>query len=666
MRPTDPFLHSSQETAMTRFSMRSLPFAPLSIRVLALTLALAALPASRARAEGESGVSAEVERMSRIGRCGSPSFSPDGERLAVVCDLSGIPQVWTVPATGGFPRMVTDFEDQVGGVRWSPDGRWLALSLAPGGGMNQQAYLVRPDGTELRRITDGGREGNWLAGWTDDGSALLLSSNRDDPSSMDPYLYRIGEGRMERLYDLEGIGDVQDLSADGARGVLYQMVSRGDDALSLLDVASGEVRPLTPHEGTATSGSAHLAPDGRTVYFVTDVGRDLHAMARVRLGEDGGPGPIETLRAREDADLEDLLVSDDGRLAALAWNVAGKTELEIVDLPSGEVTARPQPPAEIAALGELSPDGRRLALVVSGSTQPSDVWVYDLADGTFLRITESPHPGVDLSSLVAPELARYPAHDGLELSGWLYRPPGAEGPAPYVLSFHGGPEGQERPRFRSDYQALLARGIGVFAPNVRGSAGFGKRFVHLDDGALRFDGIRDIESTVGYLVSRGIADPGRIGIMGGSYGGYMTLAGLAWYPELFAAGADYFGMVNFATFFEQTEPWMAAISTVEYGDPETEADLLWKLSPLSRIDAITVPTLVLHGANDTNVPLVEAKQVAENLGERNVPVELVVFPDEGHGFRKTDNRIRATVEMVGWFERYLKGGDSTPAGTGGI
>jgi len=255
---------------------------------------------------------------------------------------------------------------------------------------------------------------------------------------------------------------------------------------------------------------------------------------------------------------------------------------------------------------------------------------------------------------VRPELVRYPAADGLALSGWLYRPPAATGPAPYVLSFHGGPEGQERPSFHADYQALLARGIGVFAPNVRGSSGFGKRFVNLDNGPLRVGAVRDIQATVDYLVGQKIADPRRIGIMGGSYGGYMVMAGLSEYPDLFAAGADLFGVVNFETFFAHTEPWMAAISTVEYGDPKTQLQMLKDLSPIHKVDRVKAPTLVLHGANDTNVPVVEAEQVVDSLKRRGVPVEYVLFPDEGHGFRKTPNRIRSTVAIVHWFEQYLK------------
>jgi dipeptidyl aminopeptidase/acylaminoacyl peptidase len=223
-----------------------------------------------------------------------------------------------------------------------------------------------------------------------------------------------------------------------------------------------------------------------------------------------------------------------------------------------------------------------------------------------------------------------------------------------VLSFHGGPEGQERPQFNPTYQALLAQGISVLAPNVRGSSGFGKRYVNLDNGPLRVNGVRDIEATLDYLTQAGIADPERIGIMGGSYGGYMVMAGLAEYPDRFAAGANLFGVVNFETFFANTEPWMAAISTVEYGDPVTQVELLRELSPIHKVDRVSAPTIVLHGANDTNVPVVEAEQVVSSLRARGVPVEYVLYPDEGHGFRSMKNRLHSTVAIVQWFAQYLR------------
>jgi dipeptidyl aminopeptidase/acylaminoacyl peptidase len=380
------------------------------------------------------------------------------------------------------------------------------------------------------------------------------------------------------------------------------------------------------------------------------------ALFRIRLNSDGTPGPMEMLAERTDGELSGLELNYQGTMAALVWNVKGRDELSFFDLRSGKQILGPKIPGEIAAGMAFSRDGSKLAITITGSAQPADVWVLDMRSKQFHQLTFSSHAGIDLDALVRPELVTFKSFDGLELSGWLYRSPDQKGPGPFVLSFHGGPEGQERPSFRSDYQALLSQGIGVFAPNVRGSSGFGKKFVNLDNGELRVNGVRDIRACVDYLVSNHIADPKRIGITGGSYGGYMTMAGLTEYPDLFAAGVDLFGIVNFMTFFQHTEPWMAAISTVEYGDPATQKEMLDRLSPIYKLDRIKAATMVQHGANDTNVPVIEAEQIVNTLKQRGVPVEYVLFPDEGHGFRKIPNRIRSTVEMVRFFKEHLNGG----------
>jgi dipeptidyl aminopeptidase/acylaminoacyl peptidase len=599
----------------------------------------------------------EVARMAKIGACWSPSFSPDGSQLAFVSNLNGVPQVWIVDLAGGWPRLVTALDDQVGGVNWSPGGKWLAFSLAPGGGMNQQIFLVRPDGMELRRITPGGKENNWLGGWSRDGKLLSLASNREYPSTMDGYLFDSESGETTMAAKNPGIGVITDLSADYTKAVIYRMESRSSDNLFLRDLESGEEQLLTEHEGPGSFDGGVFSPDGSIIYLSSNVNSDRTVFAHIKILADGTVTAIQDIATRDDAELGSFAVSDDGSLAALLWNARGESLLEFVNLETLERNPGPELPAEIADGLEFSDDGRYLAMTLSGAAAPSDVWILDRKSSEFRQLTHSPHAGVDLESMVRPRLLTYPAHDGLELSGWLYQRVDMEGPAPFVLSFHGGPEGQERPRFRSDYQALLARGIGVFAPNVRGSSGFGKHFVNLDNGALRYDGIKDIKATVEFLVGEEVADPKRIGILGGSYGGYMTMAGLAWYPELFAAGANLFGVVNFETFFAETEPWMAAISTVEYGDPATQVELLRDLSPIHKVDQVRAPTIVLHGANDTNVPVVEAEQVVESLESRGVPVEYVLFADEGHGFRKTKNRITATVSIVDWFERYLVGSE---------
>lgn len=604
---------------------------------------------------GAQDLEEKVSLMAKIRAAWSPSFSPDGGRLAFVSDLNGVPQIWVVNSRGGWPRLVTGLDDQVGGVSWSPDGEWLAFSLAPGGGMNTQVYLVRPDGTDLRRLTDGGAENNWLGNWSHDGHLLSISSNRRGASSMDAYAYDMRTEELGEIAENPGIGAVTDLSRDGRRAVLWRMESRSDDNLLLLDLEDRSESLLTPHEGPGSFGGGRFSPDGSAVYLTSNAERELIGFVRVKIGAGGEVGPVEYLAARDDAELSDFAITEDGRTAALIWNVAGRSELEFFDLESLQASPGPELPAEIAGSLAFSRDGRRLAMTVSGAAAPTDIWVLERDSGALIQITQSPHAGIALDDLIRPELVHFEATDGLQLSGWLYRPANVSAPAPYVISFHGGPEGQERPRFRSDYQALLAAGIGVFAPNVRGSAGFGKRFVNLDNGALRYGAIEDIASCVAYLVDNGIAHPDRIGIAGGSYGGYMTMAGLAWYPELFAAGANLFGVVNFETFFRNTEPWMAAISKIEYGDPDSQAELLRDLSPIHKVDRVQAPTIVLHGANDTNVPVVEAEQVVESLERRGIPVKYVLFPDEGHGFRKTENRITATTAIVQWFSEYLRG-----------
>lgn len=619
---------------------------------------LSLLAATPAVPSTEDDLEASVTRMAKIGSSSSPSFSPDGSRVAFLSNLSGVPQVWTVPASGGWPSMVTALDDPVSDVAWSPKGDELAIAVAPGGGMNEQVYLVRPDGTDLTRLTDGGQETNWLGPWTFDGTGLSFASNRTRPESMDAYLHDLESGKSSLVAANPGVGYFLDVSRDGRFAVLYRQKTRGDNDVFLVQLTGerGETL-LTPHEAPAQFNEAVFSPDGRTVYLSSNGGRDRMAFARVRLA--GGIGSVEILESREDAELQEFALTADGSTAALLWNASGRSELSFLDLETKESLPGPKLPAEIAYGLTFSRDGARLAFTVSGSALPSNVFVLERGTG-MAAITDSPHPGVDLGSLVSPELVRYPAHDGIELSAWLYRARGAPmsgspgAPGAMVLSFHGGPEGQERPSFNATYQALLARGISVLAPNVRGSSGFGKTFVNLDNGAFRANGVRDIDSTVKYLVERGLADPKRLGIMGGSYGGYMVMAALTEYPDAFAAGADLYGVVNFETFFARTEPWMASISKVEYGDPETEAEMLRALSPIHKVDRVKAPTIVLHGANDTNVPVVEAEQVVDSLRKRGVPVEYVLFPDEGHGFRKTPNRIRSTLSIVRWFETYLK------------
>lgn len=591
-----------------------------------------------------------IRLMAKIGRCWSPSLSPDQRQIAFVSDITGIPQVWRMPISGGFPERVTSIEEQVNQVQWSPTSDWLAVESAMGGGMNSQIDIVRPDGTGLRRLTVGGLSNNWLNMWSKDGESILFSSNMDDANSMDSYQVAIDSAKIQSISKNGGTGRIDAISSDGQQVIVSRVAYRGDNNHYLVDTETNTETLLTPHDPPGSFYNALFDADDKQIYLISNRDSDLGTLVRF---------PVNNLDewtvvcARDDAELVEFTLANDGDKIALVWNIAGRTELELFSLASNTSIAMIDLPCEIVSSLKFSKDDRLLLMCLNGSQSPMDIWTLDVATHALHQLTFSPHAGVNLDTLVKPTLETYTAHDDLTLTGWLYTPNHGKAPYPTVLSFHGGPEGQEQPRLRYEYQAILAQGIAVFAPNVRGSSGFGKRFVNLDNGALRVNAVKDIESTANHLTEQGIAKSGHLGIMGGSYGGYMTMAGLTEFPTLFAAGANLYGVVNFKTFFEQTEPWMAAISKIEYGDPDTEADMLYDLSPINKLDQVISPTLVLHGANDTNVPVIEAEQVVEQLKERDVPVAYVLFPDEGHGFKREENRLTSIKAIVGWFTQYL-------------
>ena len=597
-----------------------------------------------------------MTRCSRTPACVSASLSPDGRKLAFCSSLSGIQQAWTVDAAGGWPLPLTALDDPVTAVEWSPDGHWLALTVTPGGGVHTQVFVARPDGSDLRRLTRGGSETNRYTGWSQQGW-LHLASNERSAKTMDAVLVEPATGERRTVADLGGVGGIADVSADGRLALVERVRQRSDGDVLIIDLETGREVVLTPHEGPATNRHAHFSPDGRFVYLATDLGRELLGLARIDLARAAGgqPGPPELVAGRDDAELSLFATSPDGRHGALVWNTAGRFEIELLDLLTNRREPGPPPPAHTVTWVGLSAGGARMAILAQGAAMPANVWAWDRGDRTVRQVTRHAPAGVDLASLVRPELVRFPAHDGLELTGWLYR--ASDRPGPVVLQFHGGPEAQELVRFTAPYQALLASGISVLAPNVRGSSGFGKTFVNLDNGPLRVNAVRDIEACAEWLIASGVAEPGRLGIMGSSYGGFMTTAGITEYPDLFAAAATIAGIVNFETFFAHTEPWIAAVSRIDYGDPDTEADLLGRLSPIHKMDRARAATLVIHGANDTNVPVVEAEQVVETLRSRGVPVEYLLFPDEGHGLTRTANVLAATSAIVRWFRRHLHGAE---------
>ncbi|MCW2580396.1 MAG: Peptidase prolyl oligopeptidase active site domain protein, partial [Blastococcus sp.] len=351
-------------------------------------------------------------------------------------------------------------------------------------------------------------------------------------------------------------------------------------------------------------------------------------------------------------DLDGYALRTDGTVLAV-WTAGGITELAVHALSDGALVRTIPLPEPVMPGWSLSADGATMVAELTGPRSPRGLFRL-LVDGsaTAAPLPSTP-PRPDLSALVTPVRHDYVAPDGMPLSGWLYVPQGLQGPNRTVVTFHGGPEGQERPDYSPLAQTLVAAGLTVFAPNVRGSGGFGRAFLTADDGAERKASFEDVRTTVDELVTAGIAEPGRIGAHGWSYGGYLTLVALTRWPDLFAAGTSGAGMSDLRTFFAGTEPWMAAASVTEYGDPVVDRDLLESLSPMTDLARLTSPVLLVHGDRDTNVPVAESVQAHQALQALGAPSDLLLLPGEGHTIVGRDHLVELSGRVAAWFDRWL-------------
>jgi dipeptidyl aminopeptidase/acylaminoacyl peptidase len=526
----------------------------------------------------------------------------DGERLAYTTNRrNGVAfDTWVLDLTTGSERCVFATGGWTGPGRFSPAGRWLAISELTERAGDNRLYLLEVGGAGRDEVDR-------------------------DPAERGP----------------------EDQAPMGGEPLDRDPLGRNPESWYPIDREHAAVMELAPHDRPASVGAPSWLPDESAFFFSTDVDRDRRAIARG--APDGGWEHV--IEPGWDAS---CAVDRSGRHLLVAWNEDGRTQAELRDPttldPSGPV---PLPGEGVAGGFRFTRDGRYLAFSYSSPLIPGDTWRYDTIDGSLDRLTLSPCD-VNPSTFVDAELIRYRSFDGLEVPAFVFRPRGP-GPFPVVVRIHGGPESQYRPSFEAVTQYLVAHGFAVVAPNVRGSTGYGRNYQQLDDVDRRFDAVRDLAALHDWLADQPELDEERAALYGGSYGGYMVLAGLAFQPDRWAAGVDIVGISDLVTFLENTAPWRRAYREREYGSLEHDRELLESLSPIHHVDQMRAPLLIIHGANDPRVPVSEAEQIHRELRRRGITSELLVYEDEGHGLSKLGNRLDAYPRVASFLGDVLSG-----------
>lgn len=598
-----------------------------------------------------------LERLAQFQNVRDAAFqgwAPDGAGMLVRTRFGNSAQLHRVYEPGGRREQATFFEEPVLGRPIPASRGQLLATLSKGGNENYQIYHVDLTAFRTELLTDG-KTRNELGPVSADGKRMIVSSNRRTPSDMD--LYAVDPSRPSEWQLLMQTGahwNAFDWSPDGQRILLARYVSINESYPGVLELESRALTALpSPGAEKGAVGEMAFAPDGRTYYLTTDVGSEYLRLARASIDK---LGHYEYLTSDLTWDVDEIEVDTKTGKLAFTINEDGASKLFVLE----EGRRREIPlPLGIASGLEFSPDGKQLGFSLARPNGPSDAFSVPVAGGETTRWTYSEVGGLNPASFVVPERIRFPSFDGREIPAWAYRPAGAtqQKKAPVLITIHGGPESQYRPIFSPTTQFYASEGIAVIHPNVRGSAGYGKTYLRLDNAELREDSVKDIGALLDWIAQQPDLDASRVAVSGGSYGGYMVLASLVHYGDRLKAGVDYVGIANFITFLERTSPYRRDLRRAEYGDerqPEMRS-IFEQINPTANADKIVSALMVAHGRNDPRVPFFEAEQIVDIVRGKGREVWTVYADNEGHGFAKKDNSdyVRAAEAM--FLRRFLLG-----------
>lgn len=590
-----------------------------------------------------------IQDFLEVKAAGSPSFSPDGSKIAYLSTITGTTQVHLMSSDGLDSEQLTDYPDSIGFARFSPAEDKILFGKSEGGNEQTQFFILDLKTREITDITKRHDVRHDFGSWSKDGKKICFASTERNGKDFDVYVMDVATLEKTCVFDGGGWCAAAGFSPNGTYVIAAQQHSNFNNDAYLCNVVSGEVEHITPHEGNVLHLNPRWLPDESAFFFTQDKDREFLGLAKYTLADK----KTEYVLTPE-WDIDGVAIDSQGKRLAVIVNEDGYNKARFYDpltlnefphtLQAGNITAT-----------HFSKDGTKLALAMGDSCRSTNVWVLEFESGVSRQITHSPQ-GVPPDVMVEPELIRYESFDGLSVPAFVYRPKDVpkDSKLPVIINLHGGPESQYQPSFAPITQYFVYSGYIVVAPNVRGSSGYGKTYMALDDVEKRMDSVKDMVSLRDYLKTVPGVDIDKVVLMGGSYGGFMVLAGLAFYPELWAAGIDIVGIGNFVTFLENTASYRRAMREAEYGSLEHNRELLERISPFNSVEKIEAPLCVIHGANDPRVPLSEAEQVVSKLKELGREVELLVYEDEGHGLAKLKNRLDAYPKVVSFLERVLK------------
>lgn len=637
-----------------------MPQPPSIARAAALAAAVAATALAGCRAVREPAIEKRavpeysIEQILDTTAYTGASFSADGKSILVSSDRSGVFNAWSVPTDGGEPVSLTQSTTEaVNAESWFPaDDRFLYTGDQGG---NELTHLfVRESDASVHDLTPGDKLKASFRGWSRDDRSFFVATNEREPRFFDLYEMVVDGYKRTLLYRNDAGFELGPVSDDKRFVALRETRTETDTDIHLYDRQTGRDRVLTAHTGEVYNDPQDFSRDGRWLYYLSDEASEFRYLVRMDL-ESGRREVIE----KPDWDVEAAGFSRHGAYLWIAINADARTELRLYHAKTMQAVTLPALPRAALTSLVFSADEKHAALYVNGCRQPSDLYLLDLETGRARALTHSLNAAIRPDDLVEGEVARFHSYDNVEVPGLLFKPhpAGLDARAPALVWVHGGPGDQSRLTYNGLLQFLVNHGYVVFAINNRGSRGYGRTFYSMDDRKHGDADLGDCVASKKFLTATGFVDPTRIGIIGGSYGGYMVLAALAFRPDEFVAGVDLFGVSNWVRTLTSIPPYWESFKKALYkeiGDPRLDEVYLKSISPLFHAESIRRPLMVLQGANDPRVLKVESDEIVAAVRARGVPVEYLVFDDEGHGFRRKENRNRGYGAVLTFLDQHLK------------